>query len=104
MFVSRYDRDWIFNSQNRTGWTFRKAVGTSAQLLIDANITRDLKNQPWAETVEFGPGFRLHLPFMRPGVYFSADLLRGVYTNNEGNPRAPNYWDARIGFWYAFSR
>ncbi len=47
---------------------------------------------------------KLHLPWMRPGVYFSTDLLRGVYTNNLGNPRRPNYDDVRVGFWYAFSK
>jgi hypothetical protein len=41
------------------------------------------------------------MPWMSPGLYFSADLLHGVYTDNVGNPRSPNYNDFRLGFWYA---
>ena len=57
-----------------------------------------------ANTIEFDPGLRWHWSWLPPGVYFSTDLLRGVYTNNQGNPRRPNYTDLRIGFWYARSR
>lgn len=99
VYVSRFDKDWIFTSQNRTGWTFG-----GAQLYWNANNTHDLKNQYWAETFEMGPGFKLHMPWMRPGVYFSTDLLRGVYTNNLDNLRRPNYNDVRVGFWYAFTK
>jgi len=54
--------------------------------------------------VEMGPGIKVRLGWMPPNVYFSTDFLRGVYTNNESNPRRPNYYDARIGFWYAVAR
>jgi tetratricopeptide (TPR) repeat protein len=104
VFVSRYDKNWIFNSQNRTGRTFHFWNGSAAQALFNMNYTRDMKNQYWANTVEMGPGLKVHMPWMRPGVYFSADFLRGVYTNNEGNPRRPNYDDIRVGFWYAFTK
>jgi len=104
VYVSRYGKDWIFTIQNRAGWTFHPWDKASAQVLFNANYTHDLKNQYWAETVEMGPGFRLHMPWMRPGVYFSTDLVRGVYTNNEGNPRRPNYDDIRVGFSYAFAK
>jgi tetratricopeptide (TPR) repeat protein len=104
IYVSRYGKDWIFTTQNRTGRTFHPWKAASAQLLLNANYTHDLKNQYWAENVEMGPGLRLHMPWMRPGVYFSTDFLRGVYTNNAGNPRRPNYDDVRVGFWYAFTK
>ncbi len=103
IYISRYDKDWIFISQNRSGWTFHLR-DQSAEVLFNANYTHDLKNQYWAETVEVGPGLKLHMPWMRPGVYVSADFLRGVYTNNLGNPRRPNYDDIRVGLWYAFTK
>jgi hypothetical protein len=37
-------------------------------------------------------------------MLFSISFLRGAYTENEGNPRRPNYYDVRAGFWYAFTR
>ena len=104
IYVSRYDKDWLFISQNRTGWTFRPWRDEALQVLFNANYIHDLKNQYWAETVELGPGIKLHMPWMRPGVYFSSDFLRGAYTNNVGNPRPPNYNDVRVGFWYAFTK
>jgi hypothetical protein len=104
VYVSQYDKDWIFTSQNRAGRTLRLTKNTSAQFLWNVNYLHDLKNQYWAETVETGPGLRVRVPWMRPNVYFSADLLRGVYTNNQGNPRRPNYDDVRIGFWYAITK
>ena len=104
IYISRYDRDWLFISQNRTGWTFRPWRDEALQAVFNANYIHDLKNQYWAETVELGPGIKLHMPWMRPGVYFSSDFLRGAYTNNVGNPRRPNYNDVRVGFWYAFTK
>ena len=104
VYVSRFDKDWLFYLQQRAGRTFHFPSGINAQVLFNVNYTHDLKNQYWANTVEMGPGLRLHMPFMPPNVYFSADLLRGVYTNNEYNPRRPNYNDIRIGFWYAITR
>jgi hypothetical protein len=104
IFISRFDRDWMFYSQNRTGRTFHVRDGSYFQLYGNADYVRDVKNQYWANTVDFGPGARVHLPWMRPGVYLAADYLRGVYTQNKGNPRRPNYTDFRLSFWYAASR
>jgi Tfp pilus assembly protein PilF len=104
IFISRFDRDWMFYSQNRTGQTFHVGDGNYLQLYANANYVRDLKNQYWANTVDFGPGARVHLPWMPAGVYFAGDYLRGVYTQNKGNPRKPNYTDLRLSFWYAASR
>jgi len=104
IFISRFNRDWMFYSQNRTGRTFHAADGSYFQLYANADYVHDLKNQYWANTVDFGPGARAHLPWMPPGVYLAADYLRGVYTQNKGNPRRPNYTDFRVSFWYAASR
>ena len=74
------------------------------QVLFNANLTHDLKNQYWANTVELGPGFKLRMPWMPPNVYLSTNFLRGVYTNNLYNPHRPNYNDIQIGLWYAFTK
>ncbi len=104
LYVSRFDKDWLFYSQHRAGRTLHLPSGITAQALFNVNYTHDLKNQYWANTVEMGPGLKLRMPFMPPNVYFSADLLRGVYTNNQSNPYRPNYNDVRVGFWYAVTR
>ena len=104
VYVNRFDKDWLFYSQHRMGRTLYGGDGFSLQTFFNVNYTRDEKSQYWANTVEMGPGFRLHLPFMPPSVYFATDLLRGVYTNNIGNPRRPNYNDVRVSMWYAFTK
>ena len=103
IYVSRFDKDWLGYSQHRTGRTFRM-WGTSSQILINANVTQDLKRQYWANTIEFGPGLKVHLPGMPPNVYFSSDFLRGVYTDNQYNPHRPNYYDLRLSLWYAITK
>ena len=104
IYVSHFDKDWFFYSQHRAGRTFHLGDSLSAQALFNVNYTHDWKNQYWAETVEMGPGMKWHFPYMASGMYFSADFLHGVYTNNEGNPRRPNYNDARLSIWYAVTK
>lgn len=104
IYVSRFDKDWFFYSQHRAGRTFALGEGTSLQALFNVNFVHDLKDQYWAETLEMGPGVRMHLRFMPPHSYFSTDFLRGVYLNNEYNPRKPNYNDIRVSFWYAVTK
>ena len=104
VYVNRYEKDWLFYSQHRAGRTFRFLGGSYAQALFNVNFTHDTKNQYWANTAELGPGVRVHLPWMPPSVYFEGDFLRGVYTNNEANPRRPNYDDVRLSLWYALSK
>jgi len=103
-YINRFDKDWLFLSQNRFGRTFRIWDGTSAQALFNVNVTQDSKHQYWANTIEMGPGMKLRLPWMPPNVYLSTDFLRGVYTNNLYNPRRPNYYDLRVGLWYAMTK
>ena len=71
------------------------------QVLVNLNLIRDSKNEYWANALEFGPGFKIHPAWLPANLYFSADLIRGVYLENEYNPRRPNYYDARLSFWYA---
>jgi tetratricopeptide (TPR) repeat protein len=104
VYISRYQKDWLFYTQNRAGRTFHLGEHTYAQALFNVNFTHDSKNQYWANTLEMGPGLRLHFPWMPPNVYFATDFLRGVYTNNQSNPRRPNYDDIRVGLWYAISK
>lgn len=101
IYVSRFDKDWIFYSQHRGGRTFHVGDRAKFQMLLNANYVRDVKQEYWANTFEFGPGFKFHPSFLPSNVYFSADFLRGVYLDNLYNPRRPNYYDVRLSFWYA---
>jgi hypothetical protein len=103
IYVSRFQKDWLFYSRHRAGETF--SFGReSAQLLWNANYVRDSQNQYWANSIELGPGIKAHFHWMPRNVYFSADFLRGVYTNNAYNPGRPNYNDIRVAFWYALTK
>ncbi|MBV8571532.1 MAG: tetratricopeptide repeat protein [Acidobacteriaceae bacterium] len=104
IYVSRFDKDWLFYSQHRSGRTFAVGDGASVQTLFNVNFVHDLKNQYWAETLEMGPGVKVHLPFFPANVYFATDLLRGVYLDNRYNPRKPNYNDIRVSLWYAITK
>jgi tetratricopeptide (TPR) repeat protein len=103
IYVSRFQKDWLFYSRHRAGQTFNFGR-ESVQLLWNANYVRDSKNQYWANSVELGPGLKAHLHWMPRNLYFSADFLRGVYTNNQYNPGRPNYKDIRVSFWYALTK
>ncbi len=103
VFISRFDKDTLFYSQNRAGRTFRLGRSVRLQLLGNVNVTTDLKNQYWANTLETGPGVRLHVPFMAPNAYFLSDYLRGFYIRPDEYTPKHEYHDFRIGLWYAFS-
>jgi len=100
VFVSRFDNDVVFVSQNKIGWTH----GPLLQTFSSINANTDAKRQYWANFVEFGAGLRVRWASLPPNINFSLQVLRGVYTRNEDNPRRPNYYDVRAGFWYAISR
>jgi hypothetical protein len=102
--VSRFGKDWLFYSQHRAGRTFSIGEGNSLEGLFNLNYLRDTQSQYWANTVEIGPGFKVHLRWMPKNVYFATDFLRGVYMNNLYNPRRPNYNDIRVSFWYAITK
>jgi Tfp pilus assembly protein PilF len=107
VFVSRFQNDMLLYSQNRTGYTFavseRLLGGLQSQIYWNYNVTADRTHQYWANFVETGPGLRFRSAALPKSMLFSVNLLRGVYLVNAGNPRRPNFFDVRAGFWYAFS-
>jgi tetratricopeptide (TPR) repeat protein len=104
VYVSRFDKDWMFYWQQRAGRTFSFGEGNSFQTLWNMNLVRDVKNQYWANTVEIGPGIKLHMSWMPKGLYFATDFLRGVYLTPYYWPKRPNYNDIRVSFWYAATK
>ena len=107
LFVSRFANDSLLYSQNRIGYTLRGAEnwgGFHSQALWNFNATADAKGQYWANFVETGPGVRFRFESLPPQFLFSVSLLRGAYLINEFNPRRPNYYEVRVGVWYAITR
>ncbi len=106
IFVSRFQNDMLLYAQNRAGFTlapFDSLDGLRAQLYWNFNGTVDRLQQYWANYVETGPGIRFRFQDMPKSMFFSVNFLRGVYTINQDNPRRPNFFDLRAGFWYAFT-
>jgi Flp pilus assembly protein TadD len=106
VFVSRFQDDMIYYSQNRSGYTFATREGFGGfqpQIYWNANVNADRLHQYWANTVETGPGLRFRFRDF-PRALFSVNFVRGAYTINLDNPRRPNYFDFRVGLWYAFTR
>jgi len=97
LYVHRFDRDTLMYSQNRFGYKTSRA-----QFYWSVHATVDLKREPWANFAETGPGVRFRVAPLP--VQFSVDLLQGAYFIREGNPRAPEFHDLRIGVWYAITR
>lgn len=101
-YVSRFDNDMLLYAQARGGYTLRPlAGGMQLQFLMSLNVTRDRNGEYWGNFLEAGPGLRLFLPGLPPGMSIRLDLLRGAHLNNARNPLGPNYWDLRAGLWYA---
>jgi len=106
VFVSRFQNDTLFYTQNRAGYTFAPTEGLGglqAQLYWNVNGTVDRLRQYWANYAETGPGLRFRFHNLPKSMIFSVNLIRGAYTVNEYNPRRPNFYDLRAGFWYAFT-
>jgi tetratricopeptide (TPR) repeat protein len=107
-YVSEFDHDWMAYSQHRVGRTLSQRGRSSMQMLWNVNYTRDTKDQYWANTIETGPGVKLHLPWMPQGMYAALDLLRGMYTRGpyiDSSFRAhASYNDVRLSFWFARTR
>lgn len=104
VYVSRFNKDTLFYSQNRLGYTTAPAssfAGFQLQLFWNMNLTTDVKRQYWANYAELGPGLKFRFDFMPRSVFFTVSLLEGAYLVNEGNPRGPHFRDVRAGIWYA---
>jgi hypothetical protein len=107
VYMSRFDNNTIFQSQNKLGRNFGGSEDRNTfrtQLFWSMNLNADLKRQYWANTAETGPGVRFRWAAMPPSMLFTVQALRGVHLVNTGNPRRPNYLDIRAGFWYAVTR
>ena len=70
IYVSEFDKDWLFYSQHRAGRTFHVGESTKFQLLMNGNYMRDVKQQYWANAIEFGPGIKLHPAWLPSNLYF----------------------------------
>jgi hypothetical protein len=103
VFVSRFGNDSLAVVQNKLGFNLPRLGLVHCQVFVNADVTQDTLRQYWANFFDAGPGVRLHLVGTPPSLVFSASLLRGVYTHNQDNPRGPNFFDVRAGFWYAFT-
>jgi Flp pilus assembly protein TadD len=105
IYVSRFHNDLLFYTQNRSGYTFSKSdlLGFQAQLYLNCNATVDRLHQYWANYAEIGPGLRFRFSGLPKSMLFSVNFLRGAYLVNQDNPRRPNFFDLRAGFWYAFT-
>jgi Tfp pilus assembly protein PilF len=101
IFVSRFDNDFLFYSQNRFGYT--PLLGAlQTQLYWNLNITADQKREAWANFWETGPGVRFRVAAMPSSLYLTVNYLHGNYTV-AGDPYGPTYNDFRAGFWYAIT-
>ncbi len=107
VFVSRFQDNMLYYSQNRSGYTFASLEGfggLQTQLYWNGNATADRLHEYWANYAETGPGLRFRFRDLPKSLLFSVNFLRGAYTINLDNPRRPNFFDLRVGIWYAFSR
>lgn len=105
VFLSRFQNDIIIYSQNRLGVTLPAiASGFQSQLFWNYHVTADAQRQYWANFFESGPGLRFRWQWMPPSLSFTVSALRGAYRIMDGNPRAPVFYDLRVGIWYAYTR
>ena len=105
VFLSRFQNDVIVYSQNRLGVTLPAfASGFQSQLFWNYHVTADAQRQYWANFFESGPGLRFRWHWMPPSLSFTVSALRGAYRVMDGNPRAPVFYDLRVGIWYAYTR
>jgi tetratricopeptide (TPR) repeat protein len=102
LFISRYSNDLFHYVQTRAGYHLPRQGLLNAQAFLAANYVRDLRGFYWANFVEIGPGLAFGLRSF-PQMQTSVGLFRGVYRQNEGNPRRPNFLDFRVSIWYSRS-
>jgi tetratricopeptide (TPR) repeat protein len=102
IYVSRFGKDMLAYSQNRTGYTFVQQPA-NVQTFWSWNATVDQKGYSWANFFEVGPGLRFRFNSMPQSMFFTLQALRGVYLIHDP-ARRPQYNDFRAGIWYAFTR
>jgi tetratricopeptide (TPR) repeat protein len=102
LFVSRFHNDSLLYAQNRAGYSLRWGA-SKLQLYWNGNFTVDAKRQYWANFAETGPGLRFRSGALPSLPVISVNFVRGNYTLNRDNPRRPNFFDLRLGLWYALT-
>ncbi|HLK67475.1 MAG TPA: M48 family metalloprotease [Bryobacteraceae bacterium] len=103
VFLSRFGNDFLVYNQEHIGYTLGEpALRTQVSALV--GVTFDQQRQYWANYAEAGVNLRFTGSALPQSMYFTLDAVRGIYLVNIGNPRPPNYYDLRIGVWYAFTR
>ncbi len=102
LFVSRFNKDMLLYSQNRTGFTFTPE-SANIQTFWSWNATVDAKGYAWANFFEIGPGIRFRVDAMPRSMFFTLQALRGSYLVHDASQKA-HYNDFRAGIWYAFTK
>lgn len=97
-YASRFSNNIMMASQNRTGYTFGPW-----QIGLFYAASTDSRREYWANYFEFGPSLRTRLPKLPQNAFLSVEFVRGHNYVQTGNPRAADYFDLRIGLWYAFT-
>jgi Tfp pilus assembly protein PilF len=103
VYMSRFDRDGLLYLRGRGGYTLAPTSAVQLQFSWNLNRTTDTRRYQWANTVETGPGVRVHFRGMPQPLLFSIDAMAGRYTVRDP-ARPPQFTDLRIGLWYAFTR
>jgi hypothetical protein len=104
IFVSRFNNNLLLYSQNHFGYTLPQLGPMQLQLFWNGNVTKDYKGEGWANFVEQGPGFKLHVEGMPKSLALTVSALKGTYLQRGANPNGPHFTDLRAGLWYAFTR
>ncbi len=102
VFLSRFGNDFLLYEQMRAGYTLGPQ-SLRAQVYWNGNVTADVRSQYWANFGETGPGIRFRPGGLPASMFFTVNVLRGVYWINKDNPMRPDFNDFRAGIWYAFS-
>lgn len=104
IYVSRFNHNMLVYSQNKLGYTVPITGPLQFQLFWNGNITKDRKNEGWANFVEQGPGVRFRAEGMPKSLAVTFSALKGTYLLHGTNPSGPHFYDLRAGLWYAFTR
>lgn len=97
-YASRFSHNAMISSQNRTGYTFGPW-----QISLFFAASTDTRREYWANYYEVGPSLRTRIPGLPKNTFLSTEFVRGHNYVQQGNPRPSDYFDLRIGFWYAFT-
>jgi tetratricopeptide (TPR) repeat protein len=92
VFLSRFQNNVVTYWQMRQGYRLPAPV----QVFWNTNVTFDRQRAPYANFVEYGPGFRFRVPRL---AEVTVSGLRGRYLLER-----PPYYDLRISLWYAAAR